>query len=699
MDSDWVHASSPSSPPSFSSSSGQRQNQPPRPPPRSFPPSQSRQQHQQNYNQAEANRLQSAEKRRLYVERMEHDIESRYKDDILKIRIFNLDPNMTASDLKKEMERYGEVADVNVDSTSALVVFESRPHNIRDLVRLNIGGHRPNLELLRNYPDSRFSAESLELGAMLDEDVFCSEFMIKSAVTIHFQEKKRQITITFKHPFNETIMKYHVEMRFQDMDKGSIQVNSLEEKAEILIQLRFPPMFWRFDSKLEPSDPQKWSVGQSLRRAVDILKGGDITGVAMRNSPVEPNPTNLNAKLGRWIVHRLVIDRRCIRNVENLIRGATRCNLFKENSQGIEVRESSRVPRPNMEAFKPLAFEVRYMLESALSFNYIVEYDLTAEVAEILCALEPLKASMILEHIIWNRQRIWGLKDYLSAQAAKFAKTPIKPRIVPEQCVYLRKVIVTPTTIHLQPPAIETSNRIIRQYLSVKDYFLRVEFSDEGSSKLWSKDSASNENNAIYNRIFAALTQGIKIGNRTYEFLSFSASQLRENSAWFYCPEGGNPTIESIHKWMGDFSRIKSIPKYAARMGQCFSSTRAIDNLSSELVQMINDIEYNGHVFSDGCGRISEDLARMIGIELEKESMPSAFQIRLGGSKGVLALYPTLPKKMVQIRPSMEKFTVKHYVLEVIRTSSYISSYLNRQIIILITHLGVPDEVIICSEP
>ncbi|KAK3827572.1 MAG: RNA dependent RNA polymerase-domain-containing protein, partial [Benniella sp.] len=543
--------------------------------------------------------------------------------------------------------------------------------------------------------DSRFTAESLELGAMLAEDVFCSEFMLRSAVTIHFQENRRQIKITFKHPFNETIMKYHVEMRFQDMDKGCIQVNSLEEKAEILIQLRFPPMFWRFDSKLEPSDPQKWSVAQSLRRAVDILKGGDITGLKMRDSPVEPNPTNLNAKLGRWIVLRLVIDQRCIRNVESLIRGAKRCNLFEENSQGIEVRESSRIPRPNMEAFRPLAFEVRYMLESAISFNYIVEYDLTAEVAEILCALEPLKASMILEHIIWNRKRIWNFKDYLATQAAKFAKTPIKPRIVPEQCVYLRKVIVTPTTIHLQPPAIETSNRIIRQYLHVKDYFLRVEFSDEGSSKLWSKDSASNENNAIYNRIFAALTQGIKIGNRTYEFLSFSASQLRENSAWFYCPEGGNPTIESIHKWMGDFSRIKSIPKYAARMGQCFSSTRAIDNLSSELVQMINDIEYNGHVFSDGCGRISEDLARMIGIELEKESMPSAFQIRLGGSKGVLALYPTLPKKMVQIRPSMEKFTVKHYVLEVIRTSSYISSYLNRQIIILITHLGVPDDVIL----
>ncbi|KAF9343385.1 hypothetical protein BGX34_006829, partial [Mortierella sp. NVP85] len=290
---DWVRASS------SSSSSGQRQNQPPRSPPRSSPPHQSRQQHQPNFNQARANRNQAADKKRLYYnpEKIEREIEERHKDDILKIRIHISDLNMTAPELRREMEYYGEVSDVIIDPNSALVTFESRPHNIRDLVRLNIGGRRPNLELLRNYPDSRFSAESLELGVMLAEDMFCSEFMIKSAVTIHFQEKKRQIKITFKHPFNETIMIYHVEMRFQDMDKGSIQVNS--EKTEILIQLRLPPTFWRFDSKLEGSNPQKWSVTRSLRRAVDILRGGDIRGVAMLDSPVELNPTHLNAKLGR----------------------------------------------------------------------------------------------------------------------------------------------------------------------------------------------------------------------------------------------------------------------------------------------------------------------------------------------------------------------------------------------------------------
>ncbi|KAI8354901.1 RNA-dependent RNA polymerase [Mortierella sp. GBAus27b] len=270
-----------------------------------------------------------------------------------------------------------------------------------------------------------------------------------------------------------------------------------------------------------------------------------------------------------------------------------------------------------------------------------------------------------------------------------------RPRIVPPDCVHLRKVIVTPTTINLSPPTIETSNRIVRHFEKTRDYFMRVEFSDEGSSRLWSKDSASNENNAIYNRIFTALTNGIKIGDRTYHFLAFSASQLRENSAWFFCDQGGTDTVESIHQWMGDFSLIKSIAKYAARMGQCFSSTRAIDSLASSEVEMINDIEHHQHNFSDGCGRLSKNLCQKIGIELEKETIPTAFQIRYEGSKGVLVLYPPLEERKIQIRPSMKKFEVAHRILEVIRTSSYIGSYLNRQIIILITALGVPDKVIL----
>ncbi|KAI8604267.1 RNA dependent RNA polymerase-domain-containing protein [Dissophora ornata] len=646
---------------------------------------------------------QVAEARRL---RLSQEIASRKEAENLRLRINNLDGEITALELKKNLESFGEIADVTVERNEnspknhAIVLFESRPRDIQGLLKVSIGDHLLDMDLLERKSDGRFdyvSANCLELGVKTAQNVFCREFSARSAVAIQFQENRRMIKITFKREFRDTTIKYQVEMKFHDMDQGCVQIGEFGDMAAVTIRLRSPPMYWRYDPKMESSDTLKWSVGACLRRVVDIPKDGAEFNVpsATDAGPVEPNPTNLSAKLGRWTVIRLMVGNEAYRNLENFRRKCKTYNLLDLESRRDTVQDGYRIPKPNMEAFKNLAFEARYMLESALSFNFIVEYDLTSAVAEILCGLEPLKASMILEHIISNRQRVWDLKDYLEREAAKLSRISSRPRIVPPQCVYLRKVMVTPTTIHLLPPTVETSNRIIRHFSHLSDYFLRVEFSDEGNNRVWSKDSASNENNAIYNRIFSALTNGIRIGDREYQFLAFSASQLRDNSAWFFCSQGGYHTVDSIHHWMGNFSHIKSIAKYAARMGQCFSSTRAIATLSASEVEMIDDIEYDNHNFSDGCGRISLKLAQMIGNELEKETTPVAFQIRLGGSKGVLVWYPPLREKRVQIRPSMKKFDVAHYVLEVIKTSAFIPSYLNRQIIILLSSLGVPDQVIL----
>ncbi|RCH78976.1 hypothetical protein CU098_000156, partial [Rhizopus stolonifer] len=47
----------------------------------------------------------------------------------------------------------------------------------------------------------------------------------------------------------------------------------------------------------------------------------------------------------------------------------------------------------------------------------------------------------------------------------------------------------------------------------------------------------------------------------------------------------------------------------------------------------------------------------------------------------------------VQLRPSQIKFESKHLTLEVIRTSTYIHGYLNRQVITLLSALGIKDEI------
>ena len=47
----------------------------------------------------------------------------------------------------------------------------------------------------------------------------------------------------------------------------------------------------------------------------------------------------------------------------------------------------------------------------------------------------------------------------------------------------------------------------------------------------------------------------------------------------------------------------------------------------------------------------------------------------------------------LRLRPSMKKFDCQHYYLEVCRTTSFIPCYLNRQIITLLSTLGVPDGI------
>ena len=73
--------------------------------------------------------------------------------------------------------------------------------------------------------------------------------------------------------------------------------------------------------------------------------------------------------------------------------------------------------------------------------------------------------------------------------------------------------------------------------------------------------------------------------------------------------------------------------------------------------------------------------------------MPSAIQIRFAGCKGVLTLDPTLPGKKAVFRPSMLKFESPHRRLEVLQTSRPQVVFLNHQLIMLLSNLGVPDEV------
>lgn len=92
---------------------------------------------------------------------------------------------------------------------------------------------------------------------------------------------------------------------------------------------------------------------------------------------------------------------------------------------------------------------------------------------------------------------------------------------------------------------------------------------------------------------------------------------------------------------MGDFSFEKNILKKYARRGQCFSTAKFITQLKKQDIQNgFPDIKRNGYTFTDGCGYVSKYLAEIISKQFNLSLPASAFQIRIGGAKGVLMVAP-----------------------------------------------------------
>lgn len=251
-----------------------------------------------------------------------------------------------------------------------------------------------------------------------------------------------------------------------------------------------------------------------------------------------------------------------------------------------------------------------------------------------------------------------------------------------------RRIILTPTTIRGLAEEWSKENRVLREF--GVDRFIRVSIRDEDFQQL---SGAYGPLGRTVERIIEFLSEGIKVGNRHFRFLGCSNSQLRARGVWMYASDEQGNTVESIRKWMGDLSHERCVATYVARLGQCFSSTQNTVEVND--VKTIDDIfRETKYCFTDGIGKISRRLAEKVSKAMNKSYTPSAFQIRFGGCKGVVSIAPDLGEETekLQIRKSMEKFKCKHNKLEVCDVTKPGRLHLNRQAILLLSGLGIPDE-------
>ncbi|KAF8470097.1 RNA dependent RNA polymerase-domain-containing protein [Kalaharituber pfeilii] len=581
-----------------------------------------------------------------------------------------------------------------------------------------------------------FPAASLEFGVRYSESEMMSMFQTDKNRPIRFEVnfKRRVIDVSFKHflktpediAYRQLIEEfleakpdhsieswereesYRFRIQFEHLDYFLEQKTGAENTRAFIIPLVSPPEFYRKLHKTEKSftDPKErvWSDWDTWFRQVNITYLPKV---------LEGLPTRLRQPfaaidIGRWTTYRFVFQ----------LEGAQMV-LFNEMLSAIkdynidtkldDITVLPGAPTPIWDLIDPpitsgnfvqefhkiyLKFPVRYQLEAAISLGVLSEYNLTEEFMNQLGNTPEDRVLEILEAatdktIDPKQRRIY--KPMSIFEYPKKKKSHTLAGKIESYCVVVRTATITPTTIQFNTPTVEYSNRVLRHYAEHADRFLRIRFNDESGSKVrYQKNSCKDD---VFTRVHNTLRNGITIGDRHFEFLAFGSSQFREHGAYMFASDEWISAAD-IRVWMGTFTDIRVVGKYCARLGQCFSATRAIPGVKVRIMKG-EDIERNGRNFSDGVGMMSEFVARMIAddLKLPGKEPPSAFQFRLGGCKGVLAVSPKLSGSDIIIRPSQKKFEAKHNGLEVIRPAAFASASLNRQLILVLTALEVPEEI------
>ncbi|CAI2367533.1 unnamed protein product [Moneuplotes crassus] len=263
--------------------------------------------------------------------------------------------------------------------------------------------------------------------------------------------------------------------------------------------------------------------------------------------------------------------------------------------------------------------------------------------------------------------------------------------------ISVRRVIVTPSRIEYYFPTLSRPNRVIRKFLDNEENFMRVSFqNDDRSTGKFSLDF----NTPILKHIEEIMVKGFVIADKTFKFLHYSNSQMKAHSCWFI-NETKELQYDDVMESLGCFDSETILSKRAARKGQAFSSAIKVKtlNIDSE-IQQIDDIQKGPYVFSDGCGEIHAELAREISHKYFGLLSLDAFQIRMGGYKGVLLSSKNFTEDYkVKVRPSMNKFELNsedtEVDLEIIRGATYSYGYLNKQIITILWAGGVDSEIFI----
>lgn len=670
----------------------------------------------------------------------------------LRLDVFNLPTDWDTEKVYQRFKQYGTLVKIDIresrgnEAAKTCIVFSPPPRTTDWLtngiivadrrVRFSTSQyihmnrqHSPKDPSRQFAEEVKVSASELNFGVMKSQHGMLLIHSAKSTTPVPWELelnlKRKVIDVNFALiSSGASLSTQYTNPRPFKMRLNFPQIRAIHEmrKEETgqrawIISLDQPPLVFRKADFIEDTHEPKatfWNEWQTWYRQTELSNGHRIDRNTITQLQKEPTCIDI----GRWLTYRLIFAKDTVES-----------SAFREMCQALEDHDIEIKPKQvdfeydnsrflwswldNAMAVRDtlqsssfselhqlaeeaihLPFEVRYQLEVCISHGLLHECNITKDFLGTLAAIEPRRATKLLEKVSDEKERFFSPEDIYRRLLHRVS---IVGKPMPTYCALVRAATVTPTTIYFMTPLSETSNRVVRKFQHYQDRFLRVKFTDEKyKGKVQSfADSSMNE---VYTRIKRTMANGIRVGDRHYEFLAFGNSQFREHGAWFFASTA-DLTAQQIRDKLGHFSNINVVAKYCSRIGQCFSTTRA--TRWSVQTEKIPDINRNGFCFTDGVGKISPFLAQMIAQELgypsSSKDCPSAFQFRREGCKGILVVDPSLTKhNSIQIRPSQEKFSgTSHQGLEIVRVSQFSTAYLNVQLILVLSALGVDDRVFV----
>ena len=355
--------------------------------------------------------------------------------------------------------------------------------------------------------------------------------------------------------------------------------------------------------------------------------------------------------------------------------------------------------------FPKLVFPLQYAILSLITQKKINIFHIDTKFISFYSKKDQSKqieASLLIEEIIRDisitNQHLLNFSQFYIDNYVKYAEhSKNHQRLLYENnsnnnLAKIRTIHITPSLIYYLPPMLESTNHFIRIY-NKEQHIIRVHFLDENETQMCFNTVKINSKR-ILSFLEYLMMESFYIGNNEFHYVIESSSQKKKNSFWAVnCTSAErNQIIISL----GNFSSEKNILKNGARRGQMLSYSKYVITLNPNNIKLIPDINRNGYVFTDGIGQVSFNLVKYINNVLKENS--SAFQIRIGGVKGVVAYNPLLNKNenVLCIRNSMKKFESDDCNLNIIKCAKYKgNAFLNRQIILLLVSLGVPPHIFV----